>query len=129
MGPFFNPDLVVAVTTGLLNPHTHLPFDIDFKNENDFNNDNETYRDAANDNYDDNDNFNNYYNNGDNCNKDNNINNIRLINVKREESEGDGEKCESRERDRGRERGRELAENKTRYFRSSEQSIDRKSVV
>ena len=44
--------------------------------------------------------------------------------MKREESEGDGEKCESRERDRGKERGRELAENKTRYFRSSEQSTD-----
>ena len=33
LGPFFNPDLVIAVTTGLVNPHTHLPFDIDFTNE------------------------------------------------------------------------------------------------
>ena len=89
LGPFFNPDLVVAVTTGLLNPHTHLPFDTDFKNEN------ETYRDAAND-TDNNDNYGNFNNNNNyhNCNKDNNINNIRLINVKREESEGDGEKYE-----------------------------------
>ena len=34
LGPFYNPELVVDVTIGLLNPHTLLPFDNDIVDDN-----------------------------------------------------------------------------------------------